>query len=98
MPVCCYISFLSFLWPNREDYGPHCYSLGNWISDVKGTKIINSKWQSHNLKPGGCNSCALLYVGVAVSNPLWKNSGICMAVVRGHAFVGGIVRNLVVLF
>lgn len=50
------------------------------------------------MKPGGCNSCALLYVGVAVSNPLWKNSGICMAVVRGHAFVGGIVRNLVVLF
>lgn len=57
-----------------EDYGPHCYRLRNWISEVKGTKIINGEWQSHNSKPGEYNLCALLYIRVAASNPLWKNS------------------------
>lgn len=46
------------------------------ISKVKGTKIINSKWQSHNSEPDGYNSCALLYARVAVSNLLWKKISI----------------------
>lgn len=63
------ISFYPSYYPRKLHYGPQIKKQSQ-----KGTNIINSKWQSRNSKPGGYNSCALLYIRVAASNPLWKNS------------------------
>lgn len=43
-------------------------------SVVKSTKIINSKWQSRNLKPGRYRLYALPYVRIGSSDHLWKES------------------------
>lgn len=85
--------------PNRVGSWSPLLQINKLISEVKGTKIINSKWQSHNSKPGEYNSCALLYTRVDVSYLLWKKSvQTNKPIVRGHVFFRnnyGIIRCLI---
>lgn len=73
--IVLYVILLCFFDLVEQDYDFYCYRLRNRILEVKGLKIINSKWQSYNLKLGEYNLCILFYIIVIVLNFLWKNIG-----------------------